>query len=127
MITEIVRASARAACVLLLAAFCLVSVAGESANPAPSDAPTPPLEFAKLWNHVLDETDPNSIYATFEVIAKLRGDDWQVDAQQCRDNTQQIDDALVANPVGLAMWYVAYQCARATQQDALAEQRLAMF
>ncbi len=53
--------------------------------------------------------------------------DGAIDAARCRDNADAIARALVTNPVGLALWSMAQECARSSGDVPLAERRAERF
>lgn len=83
-------------------------------------------DIAADWRTLLTEGDGEAIYATYDLIDAVTVDG-VIDAARCRDNAEAIAKALVTNPVGLALWSMAQECARATGDTSLAERRANRF
>ncbi|MBL8297147.1 MAG: sel1 repeat family protein [Rhodanobacteraceae bacterium] len=69
------------------------------------------------------EGDSEAIYTTYHLIEAVHDEAGAIDAARCRENADAIAKALAINPVGLGLWYMAQDCARASGDEILAQQR----
>lgn len=84
-------------------------------------------DIAADWRTLLDKGDREAVYATYGLIDRVRDEHGEIAAAPCRELAGEIAAALETNPVGLAVWYMAQECARASGDTALAQQRLERF
>ncbi len=84
-------------------------------------------DIAGDWSRLLADGEPDAVYGTYALIGKVHGADGLVDADLCREQADAIAAALKVNPVGLGLWQMAQDCARAAGDEALAQQRLTRF
>jgi TPR repeat protein len=104
------------------------AAADDRVAPVPVVATAPQdVLIAMEWNHLLEHGDAEKVMGTYEIIPKIESDDGGVKADACKAHADELEAALKINPVGLALWYDAYQCAKALGQADLAEQRLQSF
>ncbi|HET7612093.1 MAG TPA: tetratricopeptide repeat protein [Rhodanobacteraceae bacterium] len=103
-------------------------------NDSGSVAPVPVIAatagdaaIAAQWNQILEHGDFKQVIGTYALVTKLETANDGVKADACSANADALEAALKINPVGLALWYDAYQCAKALNQADLAEQRLRSF
>lgn len=80
--------------------------------------------MAGQWNQLLQHGDFNQVMSTYGIIPKLEGQSGNVEAKACKEHADELDAALRINPVGIALWYDAYRCAKSLQQKGLASARL---
>lgn len=93
----------------------------QALKPLRDPAVEPP---AVLWADLLAHGNPEEVLSSYGVLGELWIDD-TVDASRCALHAAALDDAIRHNPVGLALWWVAYECAEAVGDAALADARLA--
>lgn len=84
-------------------------------------------DIAADWRELLSKGDREAIAQTYNLMNELRGDSGAVDKARCREKAGATEAALQVNRVGLALWLVAQDCARAEGEEALAEQRQQRF
>lgn len=84
-------------------------------------------DVAADWRQLLATASYAEIAQTYELVAVLRDDAGRIDAARCRENAAAIEAALKVNRVGLGLWLAAQECARASGDEALAEQRQQRF
>jgi TPR repeat protein len=107
-----------------LVALCAASSL-RAAGPTPALGAT--FDPAAVWRDELDHGNLEAITKTYVLEASLHAKSGGVDHDVCKAKASDLNAALDANAAGLAIWYVAYQCAQALGDAALAEQRLANF
>ncbi len=71
--------------------------------------------------------DRNKIMASYDVVNALDDGVGVLAAEDCRKQAAALDEAMQVNPVGLAVWYVAYLCAQQVGDEDAAAQRLRRF
>ena len=101
------------------------AVAADTVGDASATAPA--VDAAALWRRMFEQGDAVEVSKSYETLAGLKDDDGVVVAASCKEKQGDLDAAMKANPVGLAIWYGAYECAKALGDDAGAEARLAHF
>lgn len=104
-----------------LAFACITPVHAQALKPLRDPAVESP---AALWDDVLARGTPDDVLGSYIVLEELWSGE-TVDTTRCAANAAALDDALRDNPVGMALWWVAYQCAEAGGDTALADARMA--
>ena len=84
-------------------------------------------DIAADWREVLSKGDNDALEQTYALVNTLRDGNGGLDTALCREKAAAIDAALKINRVGLGLWLVAQECARADGNEALAEQRQQRF
>ena len=105
----------------LLASVLLAGLPARAAEPAATDP------VAAQWRTFLATAKVDEVTEAFGVLAKLRGDDGQIDAAACESQRQALGKAIAVVPVSFALQHAALLCAEARGDAAVAEQELKRF
>ena len=76
-----------------------------------------------LWQRMFERHDLPAWQAANKLSSELYGNGEAIDAGLCRQRDQALQQSLRDDPVSLVLWDIAYRCAAAVGDDALAAQR----
>lgn len=105
----------------------LVLALGLGATQAWAASPAPDVvkDAKGAWAHFLAQTDPEVADEALAVRAKVEYNTASVNAEACRANAADVDRAVAAIPVSIAVHRMAMLCADATGDQQRAERELA--
>ncbi len=81
----------------------------------------------ELWDQLLTNGDREKVMASYDVVNLLGDGDDKLGPQSCREQDAALEEAMRVNPVGLAVWYIAYECAAQLGNESAAARRLQRF
>jgi len=103
----------------------------ETVKVAPASAAINTVEDDKfiqgLWDQLLTNGDREKVMASYDVVNVLGDGDDKLGPQSCREQDDALEEAMRVNPVGMAIWYIAYECAAQLGNESAAARRLQRF